>query len=100
MPWPQPTVSPVTAASCVSEPLPPKLPGDLAHGHSSHHAKGISGQQGFRGDPDLMYFPRLDPASGRLPGLAMTPARRVPGQRLGGRVRGDDPGSQMASGSG
>jgi poly-gamma-glutamate synthesis protein (capsule biosynthesis protein) len=67
------------------------------HGHSSHRAKGIevyrdklilhgcgdflndyegiSGQQGFRGDLGLMYFPRLDPSSGRLLDLAMTPTR-------------------------
>lgn len=70
---------------------------DLVHGHSSHHAKGIevyrdklilygcgdflndyegiSGQQEFRGDLGLMYFPRLDPSSGRLLDLAMTPTR-------------------------
>lgn len=70
---------------------------DLVHGHSSHHAKGIevyrdklilygcgdflddyegiSGQQEFRGDLGLMYFPRLDPSSGHLLDLAMTPTR-------------------------
>lgn len=70
---------------------------DLVHGHSSHHAKGIEvyrdklilygcgdflndyegigGQHGFRGDLGLMYFPRLDPSSGCLLDLAMTPTR-------------------------
>ena len=70
---------------------------DLVHGHSSHHVKGIevyrdrlilygcgdflndyegiSGMEEFRGDLGLMYFPRLEPATGRLLGLAMTPTR-------------------------
>jgi poly-gamma-glutamate synthesis protein (capsule biosynthesis protein) len=70
---------------------------DLVHGHSSHHVKGIevyrdrlilygcgdfindyegiSGMEEFRGDLGLMYFPLLDPATGRLRALAMTPTR-------------------------
>jgi poly-gamma-glutamate synthesis protein (capsule biosynthesis protein) len=65
--------------------------------HSSHHVKGIevyrdklilygcgdflndyegiSGQEEFRGDLGLMYFPRLDCATGRLLDLTMTPTR-------------------------
>jgi poly-gamma-glutamate capsule biosynthesis protein CapA/YwtB (metallophosphatase superfamily) len=61
---------------------------DVVHGHSSHHPKaaeiyrgklvlygcgdfindyeGISGHDEFRGDLGVMYFPSLDPASGRL----------------------------------
>jgi poly-gamma-glutamate synthesis protein (capsule biosynthesis protein) len=68
---------------------------DLVHGHSSHHPKGmevyrdklilygcgdflndyegIAGDEGFRGDLTLMYFPTLDLGSGRLLGLRMTP---------------------------
>jgi poly-gamma-glutamate synthesis protein (capsule biosynthesis protein) len=70
---------------------------DLLHGHSSHHAKGIEvyrghlilygcgdlltdyegiqGYEDYRDDLGLLYFPRLDPASGRLLGLTMTPTR-------------------------
>ena len=70
---------------------------DLIHGHSSHHAKGIEvyrdklilygcgdflndyegigGQEEFRGDLGLMYFARLDPATGRLRELELTPTR-------------------------
>ncbi|MEW6221491.1 MAG: CapA family protein [Thermodesulfobacteriota bacterium] len=70
---------------------------DLVHGHSSHHVKGIevhngraiiygcgdllsdyegiSGYEAFRGELGLLYFPTLDPASGRLLGLTMTPTR-------------------------
>jgi poly-gamma-glutamate synthesis protein (capsule biosynthesis protein) len=69
----------------------------VVHGHSSHHAKaievyrdrpilygcgdffndyeGISGYEEFRGDLALMYFPTVDPASGRLVALRMTPTR-------------------------
>jgi poly-gamma-glutamate synthesis protein (capsule biosynthesis protein) len=61
---------------------------DLVHGHSSHHAKaievfhgklilygcgdfindyeGITGNEAFRGDLGLMYFPTLDAVTGRL----------------------------------
>lgn len=68
---------------------------DLVHGHSSHHVKavevhrgrlvlygcgdflndyeGIGGHDEFRGDLGLMYFPRLDSASGRLEALEMIP---------------------------
>lgn len=70
---------------------------DVVHGHSSHHVKGIEvyrdrlilygcgdflndyegigGYEIYRGDLGLMYFPRLDPASGRLIGCSMTPTR-------------------------
>jgi len=70
---------------------------NLVHGHSSHHVKGIEvhrgrlilygcgdflndyegigGHEEFRGDLALMYFPRFDPASGRLTRLDMTPTR-------------------------
>lgn len=70
---------------------------DLVHGHSSHHVKGIEvyrgrlilygcgdffndyegigGYEEFRGDLSLMYFPTLDPASGRLTGLRMIPTQ-------------------------
>ena len=68
---------------------------DVVHGHSSHHPlaievyrerpvlygcgdllndyEGIAGQQRFRGDLGLLYFPRLDVATGRLIGLDMAP---------------------------
>jgi poly-gamma-glutamate synthesis protein (capsule biosynthesis protein) len=68
---------------------------DIIHGHSSHHAKGIEiyrgkpilygcgdfindyegiqGHRGYRGDLVLMYFPTINPATGRLVRLEMTP---------------------------
>ncbi len=68
---------------------------DLVFGHSSHHPKpievyhgklilygcgdlindyeGISGHETYRSDLVLMYFVKIDPASGRLLGLEMTP---------------------------
>ena len=68
---------------------------DIVHGHSSHHAKGIEvydgklilygcgdfindyegigGYEEFRGDISVMYFVRMDAASGRLVGLRMMP---------------------------
>jgi len=68
---------------------------DLIYGHSSHHAKGIQvykeklilygcgdflndyegiqGYEGFRDDLTLMYFVSLDPATGKLIQLQMTP---------------------------
>lgn len=68
---------------------------DLVHGHSSHHPKGIevykeklimygsgdfindyegiSGHEEYRDDLTLMYFPRIEPASGNLTGLKMVP---------------------------
>jgi len=68
---------------------------DVVHGHSSHHVKavevyqgklilygcgdflndyeGISGYEDFRGDLALMYFPSLDPSTGEVVSLAMTP---------------------------
>jgi poly-gamma-glutamate synthesis protein (capsule biosynthesis protein) len=70
---------------------------DLVHGHSSHHVKGIEvyrerlilygcgdflndyegigGYEEFRGDLSLMYFPVLEPGTGRLTGMRMTPTR-------------------------
>jgi poly-gamma-glutamate synthesis protein (capsule biosynthesis protein) len=68
---------------------------DLVYGHSSHHPRGIevyreklilygcgdllndyegiSGYESYRDDLSLMYFPSLDPASGRLQSLTMVP---------------------------
>ncbi|MEW6440298.1 MAG: CapA family protein [bacterium] len=68
---------------------------DLIHGHSSHHVKamevyrgklilygsgdflndyeGIEGHEVFRDDLSLMYFARLDPATGKLLSLRMIP---------------------------
>ena len=68
---------------------------DIVHGHSSHHPKaievykgrpilygcgdflndyeGIAGYEAFRDDLVLMYFATIDPASGSLRRLAMTP---------------------------
>jgi poly-gamma-glutamate capsule biosynthesis protein CapA/YwtB (metallophosphatase superfamily) len=68
---------------------------DVVHGHSSHHPRGIEvyrerpllygcgdflndyegihGYERFRGDLTLMYFLTLEPASGRLLSLRMTP---------------------------
>jgi poly-gamma-glutamate synthesis protein (capsule biosynthesis protein) len=68
---------------------------DIIHGHSSHHIKGIEvfkdrpiiygcgdflndyegigGYEDFRPDLVLMYFLRMDPATGRLVNLWMTP---------------------------
>jgi poly-gamma-glutamate synthesis protein (capsule biosynthesis protein) len=70
---------------------------DLVHGHSSHHVKGIEvyrdrlilygcgdflndyegigGHAAYRGDLSLMYFPALEPGSGRLLGLTMSPTQ-------------------------
>ena len=70
---------------------------DVVHGHSSHHAKamevyrnrlvlygcgdflndyeGIGGQEMFRGDLALMYFPTIDTARGTLSRLDMVPLR-------------------------
>jgi poly-gamma-glutamate synthesis protein (capsule biosynthesis protein) len=70
---------------------------DLVYGHSSHHPRpvelyrgklvlygcgdfindyeGISGYEQYRGDLVLMYFPTLDPTTGRLVRLEMTPLR-------------------------
>lgn len=68
---------------------------DVVHGHSSHHVRpievfegklilygcgdflddyeGIAGYEEFRDDLTLMYFPTVDPATGRLVELHMTP---------------------------
>jgi poly-gamma-glutamate capsule biosynthesis protein CapA/YwtB (metallophosphatase superfamily) len=70
---------------------------DLVHGHSSHHVRpievfegklilygcgdflddyeGIGGYEEFRDDLTLMYFPTVDPFTGRLLDLHMTPMR-------------------------
>jgi poly-gamma-glutamate capsule biosynthesis protein CapA/YwtB (metallophosphatase superfamily) len=70
---------------------------DVIHGHSSHHARpievyrqklvlygcgdfitdyeGISGYEDFRDDLVLMYFPRIDPATGCLLTLSLAPMR-------------------------
>jgi poly-gamma-glutamate synthesis protein (capsule biosynthesis protein) len=70
---------------------------DAVHGHSSHHAKGIEvyrgkpviygcgdfindyegigGYEQFRGDLGLMYFVRMDPATGLFTDLRMRPTR-------------------------
>ncbi|NUP45932.1 MAG: CapA family protein [Catenulispora sp.] len=70
---------------------------DIVHGHSSHHPRpievyrqrlilygcgdlindyeGISGQEEFRGDLRLLYFPTVHQASGELAGLAMRVVR-------------------------
>ncbi|MFB0515393.1 MAG: CapA family protein [Candidatus Neomarinimicrobiota bacterium] len=70
---------------------------DVVHGHSSHHVKGIevykdklviygcgdflndyegiSGYEKFRDDLALMYFVSVDPASGKLVDLQMTPTQ-------------------------
>ena len=68
---------------------------DLVHGHSSHHPKGIevyrekpiiygcgdllndyegiSGYETYRGELSLMYFPTMDPASGKLVRFELIP---------------------------
>lgn len=70
---------------------------DVIHGHSSHHVKGIevykdrpivygcgdfindyegiSGYESFRDDLGLMYFPCMDPLSGKLIHMKMTPTQ-------------------------
>ena len=70
---------------------------DVVHGHSSHHVKaievygnrlilygcgdlindyeGISGEEGYRADLALMYFPSINPASGELMRLMLSPTR-------------------------
>ncbi len=70
---------------------------DIIHGHSSHHVRaievykdklilygcgdflndyeGISGYEEFRADLSLMYFATVDPSTGKLLGLQMTPTR-------------------------
>ncbi|HSE84358.1 MAG TPA: CapA family protein [Thermodesulfobacteriota bacterium] len=70
---------------------------DVIHGHSSHHVKGIevyknrpiiygcgdfindyegiSGYEAFRDDLGLMYFLSLDPSTGKLHSLQMTPTQ-------------------------
>ena len=68
---------------------------DIIHGHSSHHPKGvevykdklilygcgdflndyegIGGHEEYRSDLTLMYFPSVDPSSGKLVGLRLVP---------------------------
>lgn len=70
---------------------------DMIHGHSSHHVKGIEvyrsklilygcgdflndyegigGHEAFRGDLGLMYFAQIEPQTGRLLSLDMTPVQ-------------------------
>jgi poly-gamma-glutamate capsule biosynthesis protein CapA/YwtB (metallophosphatase superfamily) len=70
---------------------------DVIHGHSSHHVKGIevyrgklvlygcgdllndyegiTGYEAFKDDLGLMYFASLDPLTGNLVGLQMTPTQ-------------------------
>ncbi|MCG8494044.1 MAG: CapA family protein, partial [Sneathiellales bacterium] len=70
---------------------------DVIHGHSSHHVKGIEvyknrliiygsgdflndyegirGHESYRGDLGLMYFVGIEPATGKLLQLQMTPTR-------------------------
>ncbi len=70
---------------------------DVIHGHSSHHVKGvevyngrlilygcgdfindyegIGGYETFRGDLSLMYFATVEPSSGKLLSLHMTPTQ-------------------------
>jgi poly-gamma-glutamate synthesis protein (capsule biosynthesis protein) len=70
---------------------------DVVHGHSSHHVKGIEvyrqrlilygcgdfltdyegihGHEEFRGDLGLMCFASIDPSTGKLAGLQMTPTQ-------------------------
>lgn len=70
---------------------------DVVHGHSSHHVRpievvegklvlygcgnflddyeGIAGNEAFRNDLTAMYFPVIDPLTGRLSDLHMTPMR-------------------------
>ncbi|WP_232379409.1 CapA family protein [Polyangium fumosum] len=83
---------------------------DLVHGHSSHHPRpievyknklilygcgdllndyeGITGHASFRGDLALMYFPVVDPATGELARLRMTPMQ-IRRFRLGRARRSD-----------
>lgn len=68
---------------------------DIVHGHSSHHVnglevhngklilygcgdfindyEGIGGHEAFRPDLSLMYFPSIDPATGKLASLRLVP---------------------------
>lgn len=70
---------------------------DLIHGHSSHHVKGIEvyegrpilygcgdfindyegikGRESYRGDLGLMYFPSIDPSTGKLAHFELTPTQ-------------------------
>jgi poly-gamma-glutamate synthesis protein (capsule biosynthesis protein) len=83
---------------------------DLVHGHSSHHPKGIEIYQGrlilygcgeflndyegiggyaeYRGDLVLLYFATVDPSTGELVGMKMTPFRvaRFRLNRVSGRA--------------
>ena len=83
---------------------------DIVYGHSSHHAKaievyknklvlygcgnflddyeGIGGYEEFRADLSLMYFPSLDPLTGKLFSLQMTPLQ-IKRFRLNYAVRSD-----------
>jgi poly-gamma-glutamate capsule biosynthesis protein CapA/YwtB (metallophosphatase superfamily) len=59
---------------------------DIIHGHSSHHVKGLEvyqdklilygcGYENYLGYLGLMYFAAMEPATGRLAKLKMTPTR-------------------------
>jgi poly-gamma-glutamate synthesis protein (capsule biosynthesis protein) len=85
---------------------------DLVHGHSSHHPRpleiyrdrlilygcgdflndyeGIEGHEQFRPELTLMYFPVLEPATGRLAALTLCPMRlaRFRLQRASGEEAG------------
>jgi poly-gamma-glutamate synthesis protein (capsule biosynthesis protein) len=84
---------------------------DLVHGHSAHHPQavevhgdrlvlygcgdflddyeGISGHDEYRGELGLMYFPRLELATGKLRGLDLVPTRlrKLRIERAGGTDR-------------
>jgi poly-gamma-glutamate synthesis protein (capsule biosynthesis protein) len=90
---------------------------DLVHGHSPHHVKGIEvhngrlvlhgcgdfiddyegigGEERFRGDLGLMYFPEIDRDDGRLLALQMVPTR-IRHLRVN-RAEGDDRGWLLAT---
>lgn len=80
---------------------------DVVHGHSSHHVRpieiyrdklvlygcgdfvnddeGIGGHERYRGDLACMFFPTIDPATGKLLGLRIVPlqSRRFRLERVG-----------------
>jgi len=85
---------------------------DIIHGHSSHHVKGIEvyqerlilygcgdflndyegidGYEHYRSDLGLMYFASVDPSSGKLLQLEMTPTQ-IKYLKLNRASRGDAP---------
>jgi poly-gamma-glutamate synthesis protein (capsule biosynthesis protein) len=88
---------------------------DVVHGHSSHHAKGIEvhagrpilygcgdflndyesigGNEAYRPELSLMYFPALEPGSGALRALTLVPMRI---RRLRVERAGDEAGHWLA----